>query len=290
MHTEAYPWIKFREPHSKVFEGYYNKILQKIFKIAPPIVAKVTNIRGKINGIETNKDLRGNFFTVKGEECDYEKTNGVESDASTDKLLPEEVADKISNDKNLVNEINFCLNKHFENYDKLPETCINQECKEALIEKIKKNSKKINVSRYETSLSKTINYKIKFEDDCRSNVKYFYPPRFLIVEDNAFGRINLIDILKKQKLDYLIDIAAYGWESIQKFKFFLNKGYIYDIIFMDINLLDMLGSEAAKIMREYERTYTSHHTNIVAVSVEGKKNIMSDTTFDSYCNFFIYLF
>jgi hypothetical protein len=58
---------------------------------------------------------------------------------------------------------------------------------------------------------------------------------------------------------------------------------------MDINLLDMLGSEAAKIMREYERQYTDHHTNIVAVSVEGKKNIMSDTTFDSYCKIIIFI-
>ena len=88
---------------------------------------------------------------------------------------------------------------------------------------VKKISRKLKFFKMNFSINKTENT-IKFADDCRSNIKYFSPPRFLIVEDNAFGRINLIDILKKQKLDYLIDIAAYGWESIQKFKFFLNKG------------------------------------------------------------------
>jgi hypothetical protein len=52
---------------------------------------------------------------------------------------------------------------------------------------------------------------------------------------------------------------------------------------MDINLLDMLGSEAAKVMRDYEKQYTDHRTNIVAVSVEGKKNFKFEKTFDGYC-------
>lgn len=281
--NENYPTFKFREPHSKVFEEYYDKILQKIYKIFPPNINKILDTKEKICIIESNKNFKGNFFSVCGEEFKYDMIDGVESDATAEKLLPQEIDVKISQDMNLVNEVNINLNKHFESYDNLPEL-INLQSKEA-IEKIKNDSKNLKYMRYKPSICKSVSSnKIRFEEDCRSNLKYFYPPRFLIVEDNAFGRINLIDILKKQKLDYLIDIAAYGWESIQKFKYFLNKGYIYDIIFMDINLLDMLGSEAARIMREYERECTGHHTNIVAVSVEGKKNIMSDTTFDSYCN------
>lgn len=52
---------------------------------------------------------------------------------------------------------------------------------------------------------------------------------------------------------------------------------------MDINLPDMLGSEAAKMMREFEKIYSNKRTNIIAVSVEGKKNVLVDDTFDDYC-------
>ena len=52
---------------------------------------------------------------------------------------------------------------------------------------------------------------------------------------------------------------------------------------MDINLPDMLGSEATKIMRAYENEYSSKKTTIIAVSVEGKTNVKMDDLFDDYC-------
>lgn len=57
-------------------------------------------------------------------------------------------------------------------------------------------------------------------------VRFFYPPRILIVEDTSLGRVALIGILRCYKLNVLIDIAACGYEAIQKYKFFLRKGYI----------------------------------------------------------------
>ena len=67
---------------------------------------------------------------------------------------------------------------------------------------------------------------------------------------------------------------------------------MYDIIFMDINLPDMLGNETTKIMRAYENEYSSKKTCIIAVSVEGKKNVVMDDLFDDYCkiNIFIFIF
>jgi hypothetical protein len=111
--NENYPSFKFREPHMKVFEGYYNKILHKVYKISPPIVNKAIDAREKISNIESNKNLKGNFFTVGGEEFKYDMMDGVESDATAEKLLPQEIDIKISQDMNLVNEVNICLNKHF---------------------------------------------------------------------------------------------------------------------------------------------------------------------------------
>jgi CheY-like chemotaxis protein len=62
--------------------------------------------------------------------------------------------------------------------------------------------------------------------------------------------------------------------------------FLYDIIFMDINLPDMLGSEAAKVMRQYEKEFSlTTHSNIVAVSVEGKKNVSMEGIFDHYRKF-----
>jgi hypothetical protein len=65
---------------------------------------------------------------------------------------------------------------------------------------------------------------IKWKNILAENAEYFNPPRFLIVEDVPLGRSNLLRILNKLKLDYLVDIAAYGVEAIKKFKYYLNKG------------------------------------------------------------------
>ena len=65
---------------------------------------------------------------------------------------------------------------------------------------------------------------ISFDNSIQNKLKYFTPPRFLIVEVNSFARINLIDILRIQRIKHLVDIATSGCESIQKFKLILNKG------------------------------------------------------------------
>lgn len=52
---------------------------------------------------------------------------------------------------------------------------------------------------------------------------------------------------------------------------------------MDINLPDMLGSEATKIMRSYEKEYSNKKSIIIAVSVEGKNNVGENDLFNDYC-------
>lgn len=90
---------------------------------------------------------------------------------------------------------------------------------------IKENSCVIRYLALPKNFLSTVNIKVRWDnEDIKNNVQYFYPPRFLIVEDNVFGRNHLIDILNKQKLDYLIDIAPLGRDSLDKFKNFLTKG------------------------------------------------------------------
>jgi hypothetical protein len=52
---------------------------------------------------------------------------------------------------------------------------------------------------------------------------------------------------------------------------------------MDINLPDMLGSEATTTMRAYEKEYSFLKSVIIAVSVEGKNNVGKDDLFNDYC-------
>jgi hypothetical protein len=55
---------------------------------------------------------------------------------------------------------------------------------------------------------------------------------------------------------------------------------------MDINLAEMLGSEATEIIRQYESQYSVTRTNIVAVSVEGEEIVMKGKIFDDYCKYY----
>lgn len=84
------------------------------------------------------------------------------------------------------------------------------------------------------------------------------------------------------KIEYRLDIATDGREAVDKFKILLNQGYLFDFIFMDICLPEMPGIEATKIMRGVEKQYGGVHSNIVAVTVEGKKEV-EEGIFDDYC-------
>jgi hypothetical protein len=59
---------------------------------------------------------------------------------------------------------------------------------------------------------------------------------------------------------------------------------------MDINLPDMLGSEATKIMRSYEKEYSFKKSIIIAVSVEGKNNVGENDLFNDYCKLVLVFF
>jgi hypothetical protein len=92
-----------------------------------------------------------------------------------------------------------------------------------IMKKLKENGKK-------RKFIKLVNYpqkcdlQLKWASNMTDIVRYFYPPRILIVEDTILGRVALISILKSYKVNILIDIAACGYEAIQKYKFFLRKG------------------------------------------------------------------
>ena len=81
----------------------------------------------------------------------------------------------------------------------------------------------------------------------------------------------------------MLDFAADGTEAVEKFKILLNRGYLFDYIFMDIYLREMSGYEATKIIRTMEKEYNLH-TKIACVTVEVKSEIEGGI-FDEYCKY-----
>lgn len=121
-------------------------------------------------------------------------------------------------------------------------------------------------------------------DMTKYKVNYFFPPRYLIVEDNFIGRSDLGKILREYNHKHFVDIAETGPEALERFKKLLSQGFQYDCIFMDIDIPDIKGNIATQMIREYERPF-SVHTKIAAVTVNlcGIEEESKDI-FDEFCN------
>ncbi|MBT7492038.1 MAG: response regulator, partial [Bacteroidetes bacterium] len=98
----------------------------------------------------------------------------------------------------------------------------------------------------------------------------------LLVDDNS---INLkVGGLALKKMKFSYDEATNGKISVEKFK--ENK---YDFILMDIQMPEMDGIEATKIIRELERTENRKRIPIIALtakSTEGNDEVYLDAGFD----------
>lgn len=103
-------------------------------------------------------------------------------------------------------------------------------------------------------------------------IKYFTPPRYLIVEDNFVGRSGLGRIIKSYNSKHFIDLADNGPEAIEKFSKMICQGYIYDYIFMDIEIPHINGIKVVEIIRQMEKIFNVH-SSIAAVTVSNLNEI-----------------
>lgn len=126
--------------------------------------------------------------------------------------------------------------------------------------------------------------KIKW-DLTKFKVRYFTPPRYLIVEDNYLGRRDLGRTIRIYNSNHYVDLAESGPEAIHKFTKMLTQGYIYDYIFMDIDLPDIRGNVVTKMIRDIEKRF-GVHTNIAAVTVGNIDEFFGDNVFDKLCKLF----
>jgi len=111
--------------------------------------------------------------------------------------------------------------------------------------------------------------------------RYFTPPRYLVVEDNLIGRRDMARNLRNYSTKHYIDLADTGNEAISKFKKMITQGFIYDYIFMDIDLPDIKGDSVTKIMRDYEKDY-GVRTLIAAVTVSNIEDFAQNKLFDYF--------
>ncbi|MCP4104795.1 MAG: response regulator [Desulfobacteraceae bacterium] len=99
--------------------------------------------------------------------------------------------------------------------------------------------------------------------------------RILIVEDNEFNQVVALAIL--EKLGYHADIANNGKEAVNA----LEKTH-YDLVFMDIQMPEMDGIEATKIIRDPQSGVNRHNIPVIANAVNEDREICLKAGMDDY--------
>ena len=88
---------------------------------------------------------------------------------------------------------------------------------------------------------------------------------YLLAEDNAINQKVTLNILKR--LGYQADVANNGQEVIEA----LTKK-LYDLVLMDIQMPDMDGLEASRIIRDPSSSVHCHTIPIIAVTAHAMEN------------------
>jgi len=102
--------------------------------------------------------------------------------------------------------------------------------------------------------------------------------KILVAEDQEANQYLMSVILKNLHLDF--EFANDGVEAIQMFE--ENK---YDLVFMDENMPNMNGTEATKIINEFEEEKGLEHTPIVALTanaLKGDRKYFLESGLDDY--------
>lgn len=234
------------------------KILNKVFKFKPPKDSEDSNkaVETKHNDLEDSDE--------EDQDEDYIQENeSVELDEKKYRELHHElgVVRKFSLAKYLLEKKKLTIN-------------------DISINKTVKKYAQTNIN-----IPNTIKYKLD-NTELMKNIKYCNPPRILIVEDNVYGRMNIRENLKNMDIPLVLDTAGDGKEAIEKFNNLFHQGFLFDIIFMDIYLPEILGFEASSRIRKMESRFKNIRTKIIAVTAEGKFE-MDTKLFDYFCKHYI---
>jgi len=114
--------------------------------------------------------------------------------------------------------------------------------------------------------------KYSVEEDIKKKIK------IIVAEDNVINQDVIRELLKR--IGYKVDIVSDGNELIQA----LGKDE-YDLILMDIQMPDMDGIEATKIIRDKESNVKNHNIPIIALTanaIKGNKDIFIKSGMNGY--------
>jgi two-component system sensor histidine kinase/response regulator len=103
--------------------------------------------------------------------------------------------------------------------------------------------------------------------------------RILVVEDNEINQQVALGIL--EDVGYGADVAANGKEAIKAL-----ETIPYDLILMDIQMPEMDGFEATKIIRDPQSRVSSHHVSIIAMTahaMEGDRDKCIEVGMGLHC-------
>jgi signal transduction histidine kinase/AmiR/NasT family two-component response regulator len=93
-------------------------------------------------------------------------------------------------------------------------------------------------------------------ETAKEHIETFPGRRILLAEDVEINREIVLELLKPLQLE--IDCAVNGVEAVQMFKVGSGK---YDLIFMDVQMPEMDGFEATRLIREFEKQLEQSSTS-----------------------------
>ena len=89
-------------------------------------------------------------------------------------------------------------------------------------------------------------------------------PRLLVVDDSPVNRFVIADFLRKEP--YEIDFAENGRLAVERF-----GAQSYDLVLMDIQMPEMDGLEATRLIRQWESEHDLGHTPVIALTASVLK-------------------
>ncbi len=108
--------------------------------------------------------------------------------------------------------------------------------------------------------------RLEEREETQSEIKSNEVYSVLVVDDNDINRTLMVDLLELSPWFIEVDTAKNGKEAVEKF-----KKQKYDLIFMDIQMPEMSGIEATKIIRKLEKE-KEIYTPIIALTAFSFKN------------------
>jgi signal transduction histidine kinase/DNA-binding response OmpR family regulator len=102
-----------------------------------------------------------------------------------------------------------------------------------------------------------------------------HPLRILLAEDNAVNQKLALRLL--EQMGYRADLASNGLEVVESL-----ERHIYDVILMDVQMPDMDGLEATRMIRMLNHTVQPHIIAMTANAMEGDRELCLDAGMNDY--------